>query len=113
MIIVNAIIKPKDGKEKEIIDEANILIAASRTHYGNVSYNLYSDIETDELMFVEKWESKEALEKHMQSEEFVNFGTNTKDLVDGGLDVEIYFAELLSNTDDVKDDVKEIKILYK
>ena len=112
MIIVNATMKPIADKKEEIIKKAETVIAASRTHHGNISYNLYSDIETGNLMFVEKWESKEALQKHMQTDEFVEFGQETKDLVDGDLGIDIYYAELLSNSADVKNDVKEIRIYY-
>ncbi|WP_455645906.1 putative quinol monooxygenase [Methanosphaera sp.] len=113
MIIVNASLKPKEGKTEDIIKEANTLIAASRTHHGNVSYNLYNDVESDDLMFVEKWESKEALQQHMMTEEFKDFGIKTKELIDGDLDVKIYYGELLSNSADVNSEVKEITILYK
>lgn len=111
MIIVNATLKPQDDKKDEIIKMANDLIAESRTHYGNITYNLYEDVETKNLIFVEKWESKESLEAHMQTDCFIDFGKTTKDLLEEPLKVEIYFAELLSDKPDTN--VKEIRILYK
>lgn len=111
MIIVNATIQPKPEQKDTIISMANDLIAESRTHYGNISYNLFENTEDQTLMFIEKWESKEALESHMQSEVFHTFGQKNKELIEGDIKVEIYFAELLSDKPDT--DVKEIRILYK
>ncbi|PAV06907.1 putative quinol monooxygenase [Methanosphaera cuniculi] len=111
MIIVNATLKPKNDEKDEIIKKANDLIAESRTHYGNIAYNLYENVEDKTLTFIEKWESKEALESHMQTDAFIDFGKSTKDMLEENLKVEIYFAELLSDKPDT--DVKEIRILYK
>lgn len=97
MIIVNATIKPKENKKNEIIKKAESLIKASRTHEGNISYNLFNDTESETLLFVEKWESKELLQKHMETEDFLTFGHETKELIDGELSVEVYLAELVSD----------------
>lgn len=97
MIIVNATLEPKEGKTKEIVEKASDLLNASREHEGNISYNLYENVEDNTLFFVERWESKEALQKHMQSEEFVKFGQEIKDLLASELGIKIYTAELLSD----------------
>ena len=97
MIIVNATINPKENKKENIIQKAEALIKASRNHEGNISYNLYADSETDTLLFAEKWETKESLQKHMETEEFLAFGQETKDLIDGELEVEVYLAQLVSD----------------
>lgn len=97
MIIVNATIKPKTGKKEEIVNKAENLINASREHEGNISYNLYNDTESDTLLFVEKWETKELLQKHMETDEFISFGHETKELMEGELSVEVYLAELVSD----------------
>lgn len=97
MIIVNATLEPVEGKKEEIIEKASSLIEASRTHEGNISYDLYSNVQDNSLFFVEKWESKEALQKHMQTEEFLTFGQETKDLLESELGIKLYTAELLSD----------------
>lgn len=73
------------------------MIDASRTHEGNISYDLYKNVQNNSLTFVEKWQSSESLQKHMQTEEFLLFGQETKDLMAGELGINIYTAELLSD----------------
>ena len=43
MIIVNATLEPVEGKLDEIVEKAEKLLKASRTHEGNISYNLYKN----------------------------------------------------------------------
>lgn len=93
MLIVNAKIIPKEGKLDEIVEKAQDLLVESREHKGNISYNLYKNVEDNTLMFVEKWKCKKGLEKHMEKEVFVAFGQAIKDLVASDLDVEIYTAD--------------------
>ena len=93
MIIVNAALQAKEDKIDDIIKEAEKLIVASREHEGNVSYNLYKDVLDNSLAFVEKWKSKEALEKHMKTDEFIAFGNNVKEYLTAELDVSVYVVE--------------------
>ena len=93
MIIVNASLKAKEDKLEDIITEAEKLILASREHEGNISYNLYRDVLDNSLTFVEKWESKESLEKHMKTDEFISFGNNVKEFLTAELDVNVYLGE--------------------
>ncbi len=97
MIIVNATLEPVEGKLDEIVEKAEKLLKASRTHEGNISYNLYKNVEEETLFFVERWESKEALQKHMETEEFMEFGKETKELLAKELGIKLYAAELLSD----------------
>ena len=78
MIIVNANLPVKEEKKDEVIKQAETLINASRTHEGNISYNLYQDVIDGSLIFIEKWESQEALQAHMQTPEFIEFGEAIK-----------------------------------
>ena len=96
MIIVNAKLVPADGKKDEIIEKVEKLLQESRTHEGNISYNLYSNVEDDTLMFVEKWESKESLEKHMKTEVFLKFGEESGELLSQDLEIQIFTAELIT-----------------
>jgi quinol monooxygenase YgiN len=93
MIIVNATLPAKEDKKDEVIEQAKPLIEASRTHEGNISYNLYRDVLDDSLIFIEKWESQEALQAHMQTPEFIEFGKNIQDLVAGPLGIKIIVGE--------------------
>ncbi|MBO7718953.1 MAG: antibiotic biosynthesis monooxygenase [Methanosphaera sp.] len=96
MIIVNASLKAKEDKIDDIVREAEKLILASREHEGNISYNLFKDVLDGSLTFVEKWESKEALENHMKTEEFIAFGKDVKDFLTEELDVAVYLAEIVT-----------------
>ena len=44
-------------------------------------------------MFVEQWESKEILGKHLQTEHFINFGANIDGLLAGDLEINVFDAE--------------------
>ena len=89
MIIVNAKLPVKEEKIDEAIKQAEPLIIASRQHNGNISYNLLKDVLDDSLMFFEKWEAKEALDAHMKTPEFIEFGEKIKDYLTAELDVKI------------------------
>lgn len=93
MIIVNASLKAKEDKIDEIIKTAEDLIKESRKHEGNISYNLFQDVLDNSLTFVEKWQTKEDLEKHMKTDVFIDFGKNTKEYLTEELDVSVYFVE--------------------
>ena len=93
MIIVNANLPVKEEKKDEVIKQAETLIKASRTHEGNISYNLYRDVLDDSLIFIEKWESQEALQAHMQTPEFIEFGENIKECVTGPLDIKLIVGQ--------------------
>ena len=96
MIIVNAKLVPITDKKDELIEKVDTLLKESRTHKGNISYNLYSNVEDDTLIFVEKWESKEALEEHMKTEIFLKFGEESRELLSKDLEVELYTADLIT-----------------
>ena len=93
MIIVNAILPVKDEKKEEVIEQAETLIKTSRTHDGNISYNLYRDVLDDSLIFIEKWESQEALQAHMQTPEFIEFGKSIEESVTAPLDIKLIVGE--------------------
>lgn len=96
MIIVLAKTMPKDEDAKnKIIEFSKDLIKNSKAEEGNIDYNLYSDTSDDSLMFVEKWESIEILQKHMQTDHFLKFGQNIGNLVSGDMGIEVYTSEKL------------------
>ncbi|MBQ9025274.1 MAG: antibiotic biosynthesis monooxygenase [Methanobrevibacter sp.] len=96
MIIVLAKAIPKDDDAKnEIIEFSADLVENSKAEKGNIDYNLYENAHEDSLIFVEKWESIEILQKHMQSDHFLKFGQNIGDLVSGELEIEVLNSEIL------------------
>lgn len=93
MIIVNADLPVKEEKKEDVIKQAETLINASRTHEGNISYNLYQDVVDGSLIFIEKWESQEALQAHMQTPEFIEFGEAIKDSLTAPLGIKLIVGE--------------------
>ena len=93
MIIVNAELPVKEEKKEEVIKQAETLINASRTHDGNISYNLYQDVVDGSLIFIEKWESKETLEAHMQTPEYIQFGESIAESLTAPLGIKLIAGE--------------------
>ena len=96
MIIVLAKANPiNEDACVEIVDFAQDLIENSRKEQGNIDYNLYSNTGDGTLLFVEKWESKEILDSHLQTEHFNKFGENIENLVAEELAIDIFDANLI------------------
>ena len=96
MILVLAKAYPKDEDSKnQIIEFSKDLIENSKAEEGNIDYNLYEDTSDDYLMFVEKWESIEILQKHMQTDHFLKFGQKIEGLVSDNLGIEVFNCENL------------------
>ena len=96
MIIVLAKVFPKDDNAKNnIIEFSKVLIENSKLEEGNIDYNLVDDTSDDFLMFVEKWESVEILQKHMQTNHFIEFGENIGNLVAGNLEIDVFDSKKL------------------
>ena len=91
-ILVLAKIQPKDGCQDTIIELANELIYETLQEEGNIEYRLLKSSEDDELTFVEKWESPDALKKHMGSPHFLNFGEESEEFVKN-MDIQVIDAK--------------------
>ncbi|WP_407393102.1 putative quinol monooxygenase [Methanobrevibacter sp.] len=91
-ILVLAKITPKEGCQDSIIEIANELVYETLQEDGNIDYQLLKSTESDELTFVEKWESPEALKKHMGSPHFLNFGEESEEFVEN-MDIQVIGAE--------------------
>ena len=69
-----------------------ILVKLERTGLQNIDYNLYSNTGDGTLLFVEQWESVEILGSHLQTDHFIRFGDNIKDLVAADLIIDVFDA---------------------
>lgn len=97
MIIVLAKAIPKDESAKEkVVEFAQDLIKNSKAEEGNVDYNLFANTGEDSLMFVEQWESLEILQKHLQTEHFINFGANIDGLLADELAINVFDSNEIS-----------------
>ena len=81
-VLVLAKIEPKDGCQDSIIELADEVIFEALQEEGNIDYQLLKPIEGNSLTFVEKWESLDALKKHMGSPHFLNFGEESGEFVE-------------------------------
>ncbi len=80
-VLVLAKIEPKEGCQDSIIEVADELIFETLQEEGNIDYQLLKPINGDTLTFIEKWESLDALKKHMSSPHFLNFGEESEEFV--------------------------------
>jgi len=71
MIVVRTIIIVLPEKQKEVLQTLLSLIAQLKKEKGCLSYDIYSDIE-DENVFglISEWESRQALDDHLRSDRF-------------------------------------------
>ena len=81
-IVVLAKITPKKGCRDTIVEISKELIETTLSEEGNIEYQLLQSTDDDTLTFVEKWESPEALQKHMASPHFQSFGGESADFVE-------------------------------
>ena len=65
-VVATLIVKPE--KRADFLEDARDVIAATRRETGCVTYDLTSSItEPNEFIFVERWETREALAAHFET----------------------------------------------
>lgn len=91
MIAVVAGMSLKEGKEKEFLAQAEKVVAATRKEDGCVGYVCCKNPDDPlGIVIVEKWESKDALDAHMQTAHFKDFIAGTEALTVGPADIKVY-----------------------
>ena len=66
----------KEGKLEEVIILYEELVKCSRKEEGCIAYELYQDEKDSRILAViEEWQSKDALEKHKNSQHFTRLVT--------------------------------------
>ena len=74
MIVVVGRVKTDAGKRDALIEIGQTVAAASREEAGCISYRVYEDTElVNEFVFVEEWESNEALQRHFATSHIAEF----------------------------------------
>jgi quinol monooxygenase YgiN len=74
MIVVVGRVQTDADRREELIGMGQALAAASRQEAGCISYRFYEDTEApNEFVFVEEWESDEALQTHFRTEHIGTF----------------------------------------
>lgn len=80
-----------EGKVEEVIKLYEELVRETRKEEGCIKYELYQDEKDSRILAViEEWESKDALEKHMNSEHFVRIVPMIGELAEKKKDINIY-----------------------
>jgi quinol monooxygenase YgiN len=74
MIVVVGRVQTDADRRAALIGVGQAVASASREEAGCISYRLYEDIErTNEFVFVEEWESRDALQQHFATEHVGEF----------------------------------------
>lgn len=84
MIYVVATLIVKSEKRADFLENARDVIAATRREPGCLTYDLTSSItEPNEFIFVERWESREALAGHFETPHFLRWRKLCGEYLDG------------------------------
>lgn len=71
MIIIVAKVTLREGRKKEFKSAAQGLIEGSRKEAGNISYDLFDDIEDEgTVAFIEEWKDMQAIDFHNGTSHF-------------------------------------------
>ncbi|MDG4657338.1 putative quinol monooxygenase [Ectobacillus antri] len=81
-VIINAIIKPKAGKEAELRKELIDVIAPSRAEAGCIQYTLHEATDQSTFVFYEIWQDEEALQSHIETPHYKQYRENVASLVE-------------------------------
>ena len=74
MIVVVGRVRTDGDKRDALIRIGQTVAAASRQEAGCISYRLYENTETqNEFVFIEEWESREALQRHFATSHINEF----------------------------------------
>jgi quinol monooxygenase YgiN len=74
MIVVGGRVKSDADKRAELVRIGQKVAAESRAEMGCLSYRVYQDTEREnEFVFVEEWESSEALQQHFATSHIRDF----------------------------------------
>ena len=82
LLTVVAEMVAKPGKEDDLKRHLLALVDPTRGEDGCVQYNLHqSTSEAGRFLFYENWDSRELLERHLQSPHLVAFGATEEELL--------------------------------
>jgi quinol monooxygenase YgiN len=91
MIVVVANLKVAEGKGNDVIEAFKKVVPKIRQDPGTVAYNILQAADNpDKITVLEKYENREALQYHGQTEHFREFGRGTRDLFAGRAEITLY-----------------------
>jgi quinol monooxygenase YgiN len=77
------------GKEKELRNTLVEMLTPTRAEQGWRFYELYESNNRGLFYFYEKWESQDALDRHIETPHFRQLAQNTSDLLEGAFEVNV------------------------
>ncbi|MCA0173157.1 putative quinol monooxygenase [Bacillus sp. RAR_GA_16] len=81
-IAVTAILKPKEGKEEDVLRVLQEVLIGSRNEEGNIQYDVHQSIEEPTFVIYEVWKDQQAIEKHVNSEHYETYRQNISPLIE-------------------------------
>ena len=94
MIIIHAHLQIKSDQEQAFLEEAKILLPATRAEKGNISYDLMKSTEQDyRYTMVEVWKDLEATAIHNTSEHFTAFTQKATTFMAAPMDLRVFSGE--------------------
>jgi quinol monooxygenase YgiN len=102
MIVVVGRVRTDADKRAELVRIAQRVAAASRQEAGCISYRIYEDTElANDFVFVEEWESSEALEQHFGTAHIAEFMQAIPESIVAPPDVKFHTIESTRDLADV------------
>ena len=91
MIVITAVLQVAEGKGNEVVEEFKKLVPKVRQGPGTIAYIINQAVDNaDKIMVYEKYEDREALQYHGQTEHFKEFGRTTRSLFAGRPEITLY-----------------------
>jgi len=91
MISVVAGFTVKDGKEAECLEYARNIAEETRKEKGCIMYELCQNTKSaNSFTFIEKWESKDALDAHMETAHFKEYVPKIHSVTVDGVAINVY-----------------------
>lgn len=81
-ITITAVLKPKSGFEAQLEEEIKKVSAPSKQEEGCLKYQAHRTKKADAFVLYEIWESKEALNRHSESDHYKAYRENIADIVE-------------------------------
>lgn len=95
-ITVVARLKARDGMESRVKSELLKMVEETHKEPGCINYDLHSSIDDPKtFLFHENWESRAALDKHMQTSHFLRLSSLVPELFSEDPEIKLY--ELISS----------------
>lgn len=94
MIVVVGRVSTDHDKRDALIEAARKVASASRDEAGCIGYRVYEDTESaNDFVFVEEWESDEALQQHFRTSHIAEFMQAIRGTIVAAPDVKFHQIE--------------------